>query len=101
MILGTVIKISLNTEMYEILSIPTTKKIATNRKNPIEQALCTLEHDKLEKVNVGELLRESIDQFLNLVNQYENIFDWECNSIGFMTVMSHQIITENIPPIRS
>jgi hypothetical protein len=61
----------------------------------------TLTDDQIEKIQMGEIDDIIKQQFLNLINKYQDVFDWNNDTLGCTPIIKHRIITEDVPPIRS
>lgn len=60
-----------------------------------------LTEDRISKIQMGEVKQDIKQQFLQLITNYQDVFDWDNDTLGCTPVIKHRIITEDVPPIRS
>ncbi|KAG2224753.1 hypothetical protein INT45_005277 [Circinella minor] len=94
-LLGELIPITSDTQGYE-LSQDDGKRFLNN----IPRIQKPLSKSQLDQIEVGDLENNLKQEFLMLIRQYQDIFDWDKQTIGCTNRISHEIITEDIAPIR-
>ena len=71
----------------------------SNNKEKNEEDML-LEPDKYTKLEIGEISQDIKQSLQKLLKRYENIFDWDNNTIGYTNVIKHKItIKEDTMPI--
>lgn len=64
----------------------------------------SLTKGQIDKIQIGEITssisEETRKHFYNLISQYQDVFDWNNDSLGCTPLITHRIITEDVPPIR-
>jgi predicted aspartyl protease len=66
-----------------------------------ESSNSELTDEQLEKIQLGDIDDKVKQQFLKIVYQYQDVFDWNNDELGCTPLIKHRIITEDVPPIRS
>ncbi|KAG1634211.1 hypothetical protein G6F44_010170 [Rhizopus delemar] len=90
-------------QAYELDSSPQLCMIETTEfalENEMENNNKLLESEKYKKLDIGMLDAETMRNLRKLLKKYENIFDWDNNTIGRTNLLKHKItIKEDTMPI--
>ncbi|KAG1580706.1 hypothetical protein G6F48_010280 [Rhizopus delemar] len=90
-------------QAYELDSSPQLCMIETTEfalENEMENNNKLLESEKYKKLDIGMLDAETMRNLRKLLKKYENIFDWDNNTIGHTNLLKHKItIKEDTMPI--
>jgi len=61
-----------------------------------------LTEEQLSKVQIEEIEDKDIhERAIQLIAAYQDVFDWNNDTLGCTNLLTHRIITEDVPPIRS
>ncbi|KAG1223482.1 hypothetical protein G6F67_009636 [Rhizopus microsporus] len=63
-------------------------------KETLDEDKETLETEKYNKLEVGEMDRKTTRKLKRLLKKYEEIFDWNNDSIGHTRLLQHKIIVQ-------
>lgn len=90
-------------QAYELDSSPQLCMMETTEfalENEMENNNKLLESEKYKKLDIGKLDAETMRNLRKLLKKYENIFDWDNNTIGHTNLLKHKItIKEDTMPI--
>lgn len=68
--------------------------------NPVPDEEINITQEKYRKIEVGAIEKSTQLRLRKLLHQYEDIFDWDNDTIGHTNLLRHQIIIEeNTIPI--
>lgn len=85
---------------YEVLNMMDHKKIISGANDQNNKLLPISLDQVMSKIEIGELNDDLKIKFYNMVHQFQDIFDWDKNTIGRTNLIKHKIITEDVMPIR-
>lgn len=72
----------------------------TNNVEEINTSNEGLTEGQVSKIQIGNVTDQVKRQFFQIINQYQDVFDWNNDSLGCTPMIEHRIITEDVPPIR-
>jgi hypothetical protein len=90
----------LEAEGYELNALDINNVSFKESRNQENQTTANLSDDQKDKIQLGDINEQTKLQFMDLIQKYQDVFDWNNDSLGCTPIIKHRVITEDVPPIR-